>query len=119
MWVIEATLRQGQRHQAARSRYYCDEDSWNCVLGDRWDANGQLWRTLWTNVIVVPEQADVAGEPSIPWGLVALWPVLELVSILAGITVLEAAGGSRDNRGDALGAAGWRIGADRHSYSSR
>lgn len=61
VWVIEATLRQGQRHQAARSRYYCDEDSWNCVLGDRWDANGQLWRTLWTNVIVAPDLPGVVA----------------------------------------------------------
>jgi hypothetical protein len=25
------------------------------VLADRWDANGQLWRTLWSQVVVVPE----------------------------------------------------------------
>ncbi|WP_245573742.1 DUF1329 domain-containing protein [Curvibacter lanceolatus] len=55
VWVIEAKLRQGQRHQAVRSRYYCDEDTWNCVLGDRWDANGQLWRTLWSQTFVAPD----------------------------------------------------------------
>lgn len=55
VWVIEAKLRQGQRHQAVRSRYYCDEDTWNCVLGDRWDANGQLWRTLWSQTLVAPD----------------------------------------------------------------
>lgn len=55
VWVVEATLRPGQRHQAPRSRYYCDEDSWICVLGDRWDANGQLWKTLWTQVFVAPD----------------------------------------------------------------
>jgi hypothetical protein len=61
VWVVEATLRQGQRHQAAKSRYYCDEDSWTCVLGDRWDANGQLWRTLWTNVIAAPDLPGVVA----------------------------------------------------------
>ncbi|MDD0838877.1 DUF1329 domain-containing protein [Curvibacter sp. HBC61] len=55
VWVIEAKLRQGQRHQAVRSRYYCDEDTWTCVLGDRWDANGQLWRTLWSQTLVAPD----------------------------------------------------------------
>ncbi len=55
VWVVEATLREGQRHQTPKSRYYCDEDSWICVLGDRWDANGQLWRTLWTLPFVAPE----------------------------------------------------------------
>jgi hypothetical protein len=55
VWVVEATLRSGQRHQAARSRYYCDEDTWTCVLGDRWDANGQLWKTTWGQILVMPE----------------------------------------------------------------
>lgn len=55
VWVVEATLRAGQRHQAPKSRYYCDEDSWNCVLGDRWDANGQLWKTLWSQTFVAPD----------------------------------------------------------------
>jgi hypothetical protein len=55
VWVVEATLRPGQRHQAPKSRYYCDEDTWNCVLGDRWDANGQLWKTLWSQTFVAPD----------------------------------------------------------------
>lgn len=55
VWVVEATVRAGQRHQAARSRYYCDEDSWTCVLADRWDAKGQLWKVIWANPVVVPE----------------------------------------------------------------
>ena len=55
VWVVEATLRAGQRHQAARSRYYCDEDTWTCVLGDRWDAKGQLWKTTWGYVNAIPE----------------------------------------------------------------
>ena len=55
VWVVEAALRQGQRHQAPKSRYYCDEDTWTCVLGDRWDANGQLWKTLWAQTFVAPD----------------------------------------------------------------
>jgi hypothetical protein len=55
VWVVEANLKPGQRHQAPRSRYYCDEDSWICVLGDRWDANGQLWKTLWSQSFVAPD----------------------------------------------------------------
>jgi hypothetical protein len=55
VWVVEATVREGERHQAARSRYYCDEDTWICVLADRWDAKGQLWRTLWTQTLVAPD----------------------------------------------------------------
>ena len=59
VWVVEATLKAGQRHQAPKSRYYCDEDTWICVLGDRWDANGQLWKTLWTQVFVAPDLPGV------------------------------------------------------------
>lgn len=55
VWVVEANLRAGERHQAVRSRYYCDEDTWTCVLGDRWDANGQLWKTTWGQILVMPE----------------------------------------------------------------
>lgn len=55
VWVVEATLREGKRHQARKSRYYCDEDTWTCVLGDRWDHNGQLWKTLWANTFVAPD----------------------------------------------------------------
>ncbi|MEX5748022.1 DUF1329 domain-containing protein [Massilia sp. X63] len=55
VWVVEATLRQGKRHQAPRSRYYVDEDTWVAVLGDRWDAKGQLWKTLWSHPVVMPD----------------------------------------------------------------
>lgn len=60
VWVVDATLRAGQRHQAPKGRYYCDEDTWNCVLADRWDANGQLWKTLWAQTFVAP---DLPGTP--------------------------------------------------------
>jgi hypothetical protein len=60
VWVVEAALRPGQRHQAPKSRYYCDEDTWICVLGDRWDAKGQLWKTLWAQTFVAP---DLPGTP--------------------------------------------------------
>ena len=55
VWVVEATLKAGQRHQAAKSRYYVDEDSWVAVLGDRWDAKGQLWKTLWELPLAMPD----------------------------------------------------------------
>jgi hypothetical protein len=53
--IVGAALRAGQRHQAPKSRYYCDEDTWACVLADRWDANGQLWKTLWSQTFVAPD----------------------------------------------------------------
>jgi hypothetical protein len=58
VWVVEATLAAGQRHQAPRSIYYLDEDTWVAMLADRWDAKGQLWKTLWQFNYVMP---DVPG----------------------------------------------------------
>lgn len=55
VWVVDATLRAGQRHQAPKGRYYCEEDTWTCVLADRWDGNGQLWKTIWTQTFVAPD----------------------------------------------------------------
>ncbi len=65
VWVVEATLRQGQRHQVVKSRYYCDEDTWNCALADRWDAKGKLWKTLWSQSYVIP---DLPGTVTGAWG---------------------------------------------------
>lgn len=61
VWVVEATLRQGQRHQAVRSRYYLDEDTWMGVLADRWDQKGQLWRMLIQYPLVAPDMPGVVG----------------------------------------------------------
>jgi hypothetical protein len=55
VWVVEATLKPGHRHPAARGLYYLDEDTWEAVLGDRWDAKGQLWRQLWALPLVFPD----------------------------------------------------------------
>ncbi|HUP07719.1 MAG TPA: DUF1329 domain-containing protein [Caldimonas sp.] len=66
VWVVEATLRAGARHVAPRSRYYCDEDTWICELGDRWDAKGQLWRTVWRTNYVDP---DGPGTMPGPYGM--------------------------------------------------
>lgn len=66
VWVIESTLKSGQRHQAPKSRYYVDEDTWVAVLGDRWDANGQLWKTIWSHPVVMPDLP--ATTPQQQWG---------------------------------------------------
>ncbi len=59
VWVVEATLKPGLRHQVARARYYVDEDSWMAVLGDRWDGNGQLWKTTWALPFAMPDLPGV------------------------------------------------------------
>ncbi|MDH4559910.1 DUF1329 domain-containing protein [Pseudomonas sp. BN411] len=55
VWVVEAELAPGKRHQLPKGRYYLDEDTWQAMLGDRWDANGQLSKTLWALPAVLPD----------------------------------------------------------------
>ncbi|MNF54626.1 hypothetical protein D3C84_360600 [compost metagenome] len=44
VWVVEATLKAGERHIYAKRRFYVDEDSWSIALSDQYDGRGQLWR---------------------------------------------------------------------------
>lgn len=44
VWVVEATLKDHQRHVYARRTFYLDEDSWNAVTTDIYDGRGTLWR---------------------------------------------------------------------------
>jgi len=62
VWVVEANLKPGQRHLAPKSVYYIDEDSWNAVLGDRWDAKGQLWKTVWALPVLMPDVPGVIEQ---------------------------------------------------------
>lgn len=44
VWVVEATLRTGISHVYARRVFYIDEDSWQILASEEYDANGNLWR---------------------------------------------------------------------------
>ncbi|ROL72995.1 outer membrane lipoprotein-sorting protein [Pseudomonas protegens] len=44
VWVVEATLKSGERHVYAKRRFYLDEDSWNILIAENYDSRGQLWR---------------------------------------------------------------------------
>ena len=45
VWVLEATLKEGQSHVYAKRTFYIDEDSWMIALADAYDSRGNLWRT--------------------------------------------------------------------------
>ena len=44
VWVVEATLKDGQRHIYARRTFYVDEDTWQISIADLYDGRGELWR---------------------------------------------------------------------------
>jgi hypothetical protein len=65
VWVVEATLKEGKRHQCPKQIYYIDEDTWGAVLADRYDASGALWRTGFDLMVVMP---DLPGTIPLSWG---------------------------------------------------
>ena len=44
VWVVEARLKEGASHIYSRRTFYVDEDSWQILAVDQYDARGQLWR---------------------------------------------------------------------------
>lgn len=64
VWVVEAKLKPGYRHQAARTIYYIDEDSWQPLLSDRWDASGHLWKTSYGLGMYLPDVKAVVNFAS-------------------------------------------------------
>ncbi len=66
VWVVEAALKAGQRHTSPKSRYYVDEDSWQVVTAERYDANGQLARVPFGLPIVL---SDLPATVNVTWGV--------------------------------------------------
>jgi hypothetical protein len=44
VWVVDAKLKAGARHQMARRTFYLDEDSWQIMHIEHYDSAGALWR---------------------------------------------------------------------------
>src|SRR5215831_17936659 len=44
VWVVEATLKPDKRHIYSKRVFYLDEDSWQALASDQYDARGQLDR---------------------------------------------------------------------------
>ncbi|MBN9359328.1 MAG: DUF1329 domain-containing protein [Herbaspirillum huttiense] len=63
VWVVEATVKPGVRHLAPKRTFYVDEDSWNLVLSDDYDAQNKLWKHREGYIIPVYETGacDLAG----------------------------------------------------------
>ena len=44
VWVVEATLKPGERHLYGRRTFYIDEDSWLVIGADNYDNRGEIYR---------------------------------------------------------------------------
>jgi hypothetical protein len=51
VWVVEGTLKPGQRHIYSRRTFYVDEDSWQIVVAESYDKDGQLWRVAEAHMV--------------------------------------------------------------------
>jgi hypothetical protein len=69
VWVVDATLAPGKRHAIPHRRFYLDEDSWNALLADGWDAKGQLWHVSYALPILVPELPATVLFPAVIFDL--------------------------------------------------
>ena len=63
VWVVEATLRAGQRHRFGKRRFYLDEDSWSIAVVDCYDNRGLLWKVQVAHLLTVPFIPTVTGIP--------------------------------------------------------
>nr|WP_241492157.1 DUF1329 domain-containing protein [Pseudomonas sp. TTU2014-080ASC] len=62
VWVLEGTLKEGNRHLYGKRRMYIDEDTWFPIVGDNYDNRGELWRTSMINYYYAYEmQSPQAG----------------------------------------------------------
>ena len=50
VWVVDATLKPGQRDLYSRRTFYLDEDSWVALAADQYDAKGGLYRSTLANM---------------------------------------------------------------------
>ena len=66
VWVIEATLKAGQKHIYGKRTFYLDEDSWMVLGEDAYNSHGQLWRI---GVHGFRQNYDA----QVPWLSVLIW----------------------------------------------
>ena len=69
VWVVEASIRDGQRHQLSKRRFYVDEDSWSIAVVDGYDNRGQLWKVQEAQLITAPFVPTVTGVPELIYDL--------------------------------------------------
>nr|BFE97371.1 hypothetical protein GCM10020185_79070 [Pseudomonas brassicacearum subsp. brassicacearum] len=66
VWVVEATLKSGKRHVVPRRTYYVDEDSWQILMADGYDAQGKLGRQMYSLTLLAPDMPVLTAQ--VMWG---------------------------------------------------
>ncbi|WCD77904.1 DUF1329 domain-containing protein [Pseudomonas sp. TUM22785] len=84
VWVVEATVRQGMRHQAPKRLFYIDEDSWNGLLAVDYDKQGQIWKVREGFSIPVYETGTCDMEAQVQYNLVDGRYLYDMTSVGSG-----------------------------------
>ncbi|MBV4458409.1 DUF1329 domain-containing protein [Pseudomonas sp. COR58] len=86
VWVVEANVRQGMRHQAPKRLFYIDEDSWNAVMAVDFDKQGQIWKVREGLSTPVYETGTCDVEAQIQYNLVDGRYLFDMTTVGAGKT---------------------------------
>lgn len=69
VWVVEATLKEGTRHNFAKRVFYVDEDSWSIAVVDCYDDRGGLWKVQEAHLLTAPFVPTTTGIPELIYDL--------------------------------------------------
>ncbi|USX19564.1 DUF1329 domain-containing protein [Oxalobacteraceae bacterium OTU3REALA1] len=67
VWEVEATVAPGKRHVVSKRRYYLDEDTWQIIQIDGYDAQGQIWRSNYALTLLAPDLPALLAN--VMWGV--------------------------------------------------
>ncbi|MES1943779.1 hypothetical protein PC39_06679 [Salinisphaera sp. PC39] len=69
VWVVEANLREGTRHQFKKRVFYLHEDSWGVTMVDCYDNRDQLWKFQEGHLITAPYIPTATTVPEVIYDL--------------------------------------------------
>lgn len=62
VWVVQADLKDGERHVYKKRVLFIDEDSWGVALADQYDSHDVLWRTTAINRLYAFDLPGLSGR---------------------------------------------------------
>ena len=64
VWVLEANLREGTRHDYGKRQFFLDEDTWSIMIADGYDRRNELWRVWEEHGLMMYDQGVWDSLPS-------------------------------------------------------
>jgi hypothetical protein len=65
VWVVEATLKPGERHVYSKRVFYIDEDSWTALASDNYDSRNRLYRAAFNKMTFSYDVQAPHNEPNV------------------------------------------------------